>query len=99
MDYVLLSLVRTNHVGHLKDERRLTVALSRARLGLYIFCRLDLFAKSQVGKIFKSLEKKGKDLKLLKTETFGVVTRGKEKSTTVKDVVEMGIIVEDLGNQ
>jgi intron-binding protein aquarius len=38
-DYVLLSLVRTVAVGHLRDVRRLVVALSRARLGLYVFCR------------------------------------------------------------
>ena len=38
-DYILLSLVRTKHVGHLRDVRRLIVAMSRARLGLYIFGR------------------------------------------------------------
>ncbi|CAN0444221.1 unnamed protein product, partial [Hapterophycus canaliculatus] len=38
-DYVLLSLVRTRTVGHVRDVRRLVVALSRARLGLYVFCR------------------------------------------------------------
>ncbi|EER18194.1 conserved hypothetical protein [Perkinsus marinus ATCC 50983] len=42
-DYVIVSLVRTNHVGHIRDIRRLTVALSRARFGLYIFGRLSLF--------------------------------------------------------
>ncbi|BET02370.1 Aquarius homolog (Mouse) [Nesidiocoris tenuis] len=42
-DYVLLSLVRTRAVGHLRDVRRLIVALSRARLGLYIFGRSGLF--------------------------------------------------------
>ena len=42
-DYVLLSLVRTKTVGHLRDVRRLIVALSRARLGLYVFCRKKLF--------------------------------------------------------
>lgn len=42
-DYVLLSLVRTKSVGYLRDVRRLTVALSRARLGLYIFGRRELF--------------------------------------------------------
>jgi intron-binding protein aquarius len=36
---VLLSLVRTKAVGHLRDVRRLIVAMSRARLGLYVFCR------------------------------------------------------------
>jgi intron-binding protein aquarius len=43
-DIVLLSLVRTEFIGHLKDVRRLVVAVSRARLGLYIFCRYELFS-------------------------------------------------------
>jgi intron-binding protein aquarius len=43
-DYVLLSLVRTRAVGHLRDVRRLVVSLSRARLGLYIFGRASLFS-------------------------------------------------------
>lgn len=38
-DYVLLSLVRTRAVGHIRDVRRLVVAMSRARLGLYVFGR------------------------------------------------------------
>ena len=42
-DYVLLSLVRTAAVGHLRDPRRLVVALSRARLGLYVFGSKALF--------------------------------------------------------
>ncbi|XP_069675214.1 RNA helicase aquarius [Periplaneta americana] len=42
-DYILLSLVRTKAVGHLRDVRRLVVAMSRARLGLYIFARVSLF--------------------------------------------------------
>ncbi|RZF44564.1 hypothetical protein LSTR_LSTR001322 [Laodelphax striatellus] len=42
-DYILLSLVRTKAVGHLRDVRRLVVAMSRARLGLYIFARATLF--------------------------------------------------------
>ncbi|RKP18539.1 P-loop containing nucleoside triphosphate hydrolase protein [Rozella allomycis CSF55] len=40
---ILLSLVKTKSVGHLKDLKRLTVALSRARLGLYIFGRQSIF--------------------------------------------------------
>ncbi|KAM3183594.1 hypothetical protein ACTXT7_010031 [Hymenolepis weldensis] len=46
-DYILVSLVRTHTVGHLRDVRRLVVALSRARLGLYIFGRVDQFANCQ----------------------------------------------------
>jgi len=42
-DYILLSLVRTYNVGHLRDVRRLVVAMSRARLGLYVFARVGLF--------------------------------------------------------
>ncbi|CAJ0632961.1 435_t:CDS:2, partial [Entrophospora sp. SA101] len=42
-DYILLSLVRTKSVGHIRDVRRLIVAFSRARLGLYVFCRKKLF--------------------------------------------------------
>ena len=30
-DYILLSLVRTRAVGHLRDVRRLVVAMSRSR--------------------------------------------------------------------
>jgi intron-binding protein aquarius len=40
---ILLSLVRTKAIGHIRDVRRLVVALSRARLGLYIFARARLF--------------------------------------------------------
>jgi intron-binding protein aquarius len=42
-DYVILSMVRTKTVGYLRDVRRLTVALSRARLGLYVLGRKELF--------------------------------------------------------
>ena len=36
-------MTRTNRVGYLRDVRRMTVALSRARLGLYILGRQELF--------------------------------------------------------
>ena len=35
--------MRTKTVGHIRDVRRLIVAMSRARLGLYIFGRIGLF--------------------------------------------------------
>lgn len=37
--------MRTKTVGHLRDVRRLTVALSRARLGLYVVGQRELFEK------------------------------------------------------
>ncbi|OAG08022.1 uncharacterized protein CC84DRAFT_1194383 [Paraphaeosphaeria sporulosa] len=42
-DYIILSLVRTRSIGYLRDIRRLTVALSRARLGLFILGRAAVF--------------------------------------------------------
>ena len=42
-DYILLSLVHTQNIGHLRDVRRLVVAMSRARLGLYVFAHVNLF--------------------------------------------------------
>lgn len=40
---IILSLTRSARVGYLRDIRRLTVALSRARLGLYILGRRAVF--------------------------------------------------------
>jgi len=45
-DYVILSLVRTERVGYMRDLRRLTVALSRARLGLYVLGKRELWENS-----------------------------------------------------
>ena len=42
-DIVVLSLTRTRSVGYLGDVRRLLVGVSRAKLGLYVFCRAALF--------------------------------------------------------
>jgi len=64
-DIVLLSLVRTRHVGHLRDLRRLTVAVSRARLGLYVFADLDLFmACEDLAPVFNQLAGEGKPREL-----------------------------------
>ncbi|KAF5101260.1 hypothetical protein D0Z00_000930 [Geotrichum galactomycetum] len=38
-DIVIVSLVRTRAPGYLRDQRRMTVALSRARQGLYVLGR------------------------------------------------------------
>jgi intron-binding protein aquarius len=40
---IILSLTRTLRPGYIRDLRRLTVALSRARLGLYILGRRTVF--------------------------------------------------------
>lgn len=53
---IILSLTRTSRVGYLRDIRRLTVALSRARLGLYILGRRQVFeACLELGQAFQKL--------------------------------------------
>ncbi|KAH7056430.1 aquarius, isoform CRA_c [Linnemannia elongata] len=70
-DYVLLSLVRTKAVGHVRDVRRLVVALSRARLGLYIFGRQKLFENChELEPAFKRLLKRPTKLWLKTGEMY-----------------------------
>ena len=69
-DYILLSLVRTRQVGHLRDVRRLVVAMSRARLGLYVFGRTSLFANCfELTPAFRLLTQRPAQLQLLPNET------------------------------
>lgn len=64
-DYIILSLVRTTRPGYLRDLRRLTVALSRARLGLYVLGRRSVFESSlELRKAFELLFKRPANLSL-----------------------------------
>uniref|UniRef100_A0A7S3R311 Intron-binding protein aquarius n=1 Tax=Dunaliella tertiolecta TaxID=3047 RepID=A0A7S3R311_DUNTE len=75
-DYVLLSLVRTRVVGHFRDVRRLVVAMSRARLGLYIVGRQSLFANCfELQPVFRQLLKRPTKLALVKGESYTVCSR------------------------
>lgn len=68
---ILLSLVRTKTVGHIRDVRRLVVAMSRARLGLYIFCRKELFENCyELKPVFDKLLKRPVQLSLRPNETY-----------------------------
>lgn len=96
-DYILLSLVRTKTVGHLRDVRRLVVALSRARLGLYIFARVHLFKNCfELAKAFDILTKRPLDLHLIPTENYGSNTRNYDETpikqsfviTNMPDIVQ-----------
>ncbi|KAJ1920846.1 hypothetical protein H4219_001083 [Mycoemilia scoparia] len=70
-DYVLLSLVRTKHVGHIRDVRRLIVAMSRARLGLYVFGRRELFENCyELEKTFSQLLSRPDQLALVSGESY-----------------------------
>jgi len=68
---VILSLTRTRRVGYLRDIRRLTVALSRARLGLYILGRREVFESCyELREAFDRLLKRPDRLTLITGETF-----------------------------
>ncbi|KAI9315690.1 P-loop containing nucleoside triphosphate hydrolase protein [Dichotomocladium elegans] len=70
-DYILLSLVRTKSVGHLRDIRRLVVAMSRAKLGLYIFCNKTLFENCyELQPVFKKLLERPTQLSVRPNETY-----------------------------
>ncbi|KAJ4349722.1 uncharacterized protein N0V89_008340 [Didymosphaeria variabile] len=70
-DYVILSLVRTRSIGYLRDIRRLTVALSRARLGLYILGRASVFSSCfELKPAFDILLSRSTQLSLVTNEMF-----------------------------
>lgn len=93
-DYVLISLVRTKTVGHLRDVRRLVVAASRARLGLYIFGRASLFKNCfELRPTFKHLMNRPQKLMLLENETYPTKRLSTDEITgnvvTMNDMTEM----------
>lgn len=93
-DYILLSLVRTKTVGHLRDVRRLVVAMSRARLGLYVFARVSVFENCyELAPSFNILAKRPHQLQLLPSESFPAERKVDEPIKTppfvVKDMAEM----------
>ena len=68
---VILSLTRTSRVGYLRDIRRLTVALSRARLGLYILGRREIFETCyELREAFEILLNRPDKLQLVTGELF-----------------------------
>lgn len=73
---VILSLVRTKTIGYLRDIRRLTVALSRARLGLYILGRRTVFESVfELKPAFDILLSRPDDLTLVTGEMYGETSR------------------------
>lgn len=102
-DFILLSLVRTRFVGHLRDVRRLVVAMSRARLGLYVFCRRSLFEQCyELQPTFQLLLQRPDRLGLNLSENTAYTDRVVEEVENpyfVHDVEEMAHIVHDRMNQ
>jgi intron-binding protein aquarius len=74
---IILSLVRTKAIGYLRDIRRLTVALSRARLGLYVLGRRSVFESVfELKPAFDVLFTRPDELALVTGEMFGATARG-----------------------
>lgn len=66
-----MSLTRTSRVGYLRDIRRLTVALSRARLGLYVLGRREVFESCfELRQAFDILLRRPDKLQLVTGELF-----------------------------
>lgn len=104
-DYILLSLVRTESVGHVRDVRRLVVALSRARLGLYVFCRKQLFEGCfEISSAWQLLLKRPTKLQLVIGEEYPCNRLSTEpvepnKLHIVEDVTAMGVLVYQIVQQ
>jgi len=104
-DYVLLSLVRTEGVGHVRDVRRFVVALSRARLGLYVLCRQDVFDTCHsLEPAMKQFNNRPSKLQLVLGEQYPTRRKfdepiEKEKVFDVDDVAHLGTIVHSLQEQ
>lgn len=93
-DYILLSLVRTKTVGHIRDVRRLVVAVSRARLGLYMFARVSLFQNCfELSSTFKLLTQRPLQLHLFPHENYST-----KRELSDKPSKEESFIIEDMPN-
>jgi len=98
-DIIILSLVRTKTVGHLRDVRRLIVAVSRARLGLYVFGRRSLFENCfELKPVFDQLNAKPAKLQVLPQEQNGTERAVEDPGTAydVEGVEHMGALVAQL---
>ncbi|PFH61122.1 hypothetical protein XA68_18186 [Ophiocordyceps unilateralis] len=96
-DYIILSLTRTSRVGYLRDVRRMTVAVSRARLGLYVLGRREVFeACPELRPAFDVLLARPDKLMLVTGELWPTERANTEEDSTVEGEVAMES-VEHLG--
>lgn len=101
-DYCILSLVRTESVGHLRDVRRLVVAVSRARLGLYVLCRQQLFQNChELKRTMEQFANRPSKLELILGEHYPTERKvddkiPKKSRFEVDDVSHLGAIVHKL---
>lgn len=97
---IILSLTRTLRPGYLRDLRRLTVALSRSRLGLYILGRHEVFESCyEIQDAFKLLFERPHKLELVVNEMFPAQQRFVDQnveSTEMAGVEHLGQYVVEM---
>ncbi|TKA23353.1 hypothetical protein B0A50_07561 [Salinomyces thailandicus] len=102
-DFVILSLVRTKSVGFLRDVRRLTVAVSRARLGLWVLGRREVLegcleVREGLGGLLEG--KDGGGLEVVEGESWGGCERKvgdtEAKGRVIGGVEELGALVVEM---
>ncbi|KAL5942175.1 hypothetical protein ACKVV1_006881 [Pyricularia oryzae] len=94
-DYIILSLTRTARVGYLRDVRRLTVALSRARLGLYVVGRRQVFESCpELRQAFDILLQRPDKLSLVTGELWP--SQRSLADETDKETVPGEVVMEDV---
>lgn len=92
-------MTRTRTVGYLRDVRRLTVALSRARLGLYIFGRREVFESCyELKPAFEQLFQRPDKLMLAPGEMFptGRALDADVEGTAMEGVEHLGQYVFEM---
>uniref|UniRef100_A0A0R3Q928 AAA_12 domain-containing protein n=1 Tax=Brugia timori TaxID=42155 RepID=A0A0R3Q928_9BILA len=100
-DYIILSLVRTRNIGHLRYVRRLIVALSRARLGLYVLGRVSLFQNClELATAFERVCKYPQKLMIVPHETYLMCRKVSQPPTSeqiqIQDTVHMSTFVHQF---
>jgi intron-binding protein aquarius len=101
-EYCILSLVRTQNVGHLRDIRRLVVAVSRARLGLYVLGRQSLFQGChELKRTMDQFAQRPNKLQLVLNEHYPTLRKVTDKIPKkslfeVDDVAHLGAVVHKM---
>eukprot|EP01029_Cantina_marsupialis_P007120 TRINITY_DN1785_c0_g2_i1.p1 TRINITY_DN1785_c0_g2~~TRINITY_DN1785_c0_g2_i1.p1 ORF type:complete len:1334 (+),score=432.24 TRINITY_DN1785_c0_g2_i1:119-4120(+) len=100
-DIIMLSLVRSKTVGHLRDIRRLVVAMSRAKLGLYIFGQKKLFSQClELAPTMKQFVQPN-TMEIMLNETYPT-ERPVEKtdsSVSMKSLEQLGLLTKQMYDQ
>ncbi|ANQ09853.1 Uncharacterized protein PCOAH_00040600 [Plasmodium coatneyi] len=99
-DYVIISLVRSRSIGYMKNIKRLIVAFSRARFGLYVVGNYNLYKKNyEFKKPLYFFRKNRLELSLQMNEQFDTAQReGNSPTVVVKDLNHFYSIIYSLAN-